>query len=79
MLIENVEYEIDPMFETILTRNITKKGINYQIKINDKEINFNINFRIFLTTKIANPHHMPDLLIQVTMINFVVTLEGLEE
>jgi dynein heavy chain len=63
LLIENVEYDFDPILENILCRTVTKKGNHQFIKINEKEINFNQNFRIFLTTKLQNPHYMPDLLI----------------
>jgi len=32
-----------------------------------------------MTTKLANPHYLPDICIKVTLINFTVTLEGLED
>ena len=32
-----------------------------------------------MTTKLANPHYLPDVCIKVTLINFTVTLEGLED
>jgi dynein heavy chain len=36
-------------------------------------------FKFFITTKIANPHYMPEVCIKVTIINFTVTPSGLEE
>ncbi|KAG6975144.1 hypothetical protein JG688_00002699 [Phytophthora aleatoria] len=36
-------------------------------------------FRLYLTTKLANPHFVPDVYIRVNVINFTVTSDGLEE
>lgn len=36
-------------------------------------------FRFFVTTKLANPHYMPEICIKVTIINFTVTMTGLED
>jgi dynein heavy chain, axonemal len=32
-----------------------------------------------MTTKIANPHFLPEICIKLTVINFSITFEGLEE
>jgi dynein heavy chain len=32
-----------------------------------------------MTTKLANPHYPPEVCIKVTLINFTVTMQGLEE
>ena len=32
---------------------------------------------LFITTKLANPHYLPEIFIKVTIINFTVTQEGL--
>jgi dynein heavy chain len=32
-----------------------------------------------MTTKMANPHYLPEIFIKVTMINFTVTKHGLIE
>lgn len=31
-----------------------------------------------MTTKMPNPHYIPEICIKVTLINFTVTFEGLE-
>ena len=35
--------------------------------------------RLYLATKIANPHYRPEIAAQTTLVNFCVTEEGLEE
>ena len=36
-------------------------------------------FKLFMTTKMPNPHYPPEVCIKVTLINFTVTSKGLEE
>ena len=36
-------------------------------------------FRLYLATKLANPHYRPEIAAQTTLVNFCVTEEGLEE
>lgn len=31
-----------------------------------------------MTTKLPNPHYIPEICIKVTLINFTVTFDGLE-
>lgn len=35
--------------------------------------------RLYLATKIANPHYRPEIAAQTTLVNFCVTEEGMEE
>ena len=35
--------------------------------------------RLYLATKIANPHYKPEIAAQTTLVNFCVTEEGMEE
>jgi len=49
------------------------------IKLGDKEIEYNPNFRLILHTKLANPHYKPEMQAQTTLINFTVTRDGLED
>ena len=37
------------------------------------------NFRLLITTKLPNPHFLPETCIKLTIINFTVTFPGLEE
>ena len=49
------------------------------IKFGDQEIDYDRNFRLFMTSKIPNPRYLPEIFIKVTVINFTVTFEGLED
>lgn len=43
------------------------------------QVPYDHNFRMFICTKLANPHYLPDVSIKVTLVNFTVTMEGLED
>ena len=49
------------------------------IRVGDKKIDYDKNFRLFITTKMANPHYLPEIYIKVTVINFSITFEGLKD
>ena len=77
VLIENIGESMDPVLDPLLGRNTIKKG--RFIKIGDKEVEYNPNFRLILHTKLANPHYKPEMQAQTTLINFTVTVDGLED
>uniref|UniRef100_A0A8D0L4V2 Dynein axonemal heavy chain 11 n=1 Tax=Sphenodon punctatus TaxID=8508 RepID=A0A8D0L4V2_SPHPU len=77
ILIENLEETMDPILDHLLGRNTIKRG--RYIRIEDKECEFNKNFRLILHTKLANPHYKPELQALTTLINFTVTRDGLED
>eukprot|EP01061_Rhynchopus_euleeides_P000007 TRINITY_DN10009_c0_g1_i1.p1 TRINITY_DN10009_c0_g1~~TRINITY_DN10009_c0_g1_i1.p1 ORF type:complete len:865 (+),score=418.35 TRINITY_DN10009_c0_g1_i1:31-2595(+) len=78
-LIENLGEQIDPILEPVLGRNVTKKGSQYMMKLGDKEVSYNQNFKLYLQTRLNNPHYKPEMNAQSTLINFMVTPEGLED
>jgi dynein heavy chain len=49
------------------------------MKIGDSIIPYNKDFKLFLSTTIPNPHYPPETFVKVTIINFGITLNGLEE
>jgi dynein heavy chain len=49
------------------------------IRLGDADVDYDDNFRFYVTTKLPNPHYMPEIFIQATVINFTVTPAGLEE
>ena len=79
VLIENVGEQFDPIIDPLLGRNIVRRGKRNLIQIGDREVEFNDKFKLFLQTKLANPNFKPEYQAQTTVINFTVTLDGLEE
>jgi dynein heavy chain, axonemal len=79
LLVEDVEEELEASAESVLMRNVYQQDGAMLIKISDKGVNFNPDFRLFMTSKLPNPHFLPDVFIKSTVINFTVTLDGLED
>lgn len=49
------------------------------LKLGDNELEYDENFTLCLTTKIANPNYTPEIFGKTMIINFNVTLQGLRE
>lgn len=73
MLIENVENEVDPMLDPLLEKQITIKGRTALLKLGDQEFDFDMKFRFYMTSRMANPHWSPELAAKTTIIDFAVT------
>ncbi|EKX52600.1 hypothetical protein GUITHDRAFT_157080 [Guillardia theta CCMP2712] len=78
-LFENLDEYIDPVVNPVLEKNITTNGNRKFVKLGDKEIDWDPSFRLYMTTKLSNPHYTPEVFGKASIINFTVTLEGLKE
>jgi len=80
ILIEDVQENIDPGLDPILMHSefMGEGGIR-QIKLGENTQDYDDNFKLYMTSKLPNPHYPPEVCIKVTLINFTVTFEGLEE
>ena len=79
VLLENVEEQLDPALEPILLKQIFKKGGLPMIRLGDTDVQYSSDFKLYITTKLANPHFLPETFVKVTIINFTVTQKGLED
>ncbi|DBA69380.1 TPA: Dynein gamma chain, flagellar outer arm [Trebouxia sp. C0005] len=79
LLIENIEEELDPVLDPVLERRYVKKGRGYTVALADKEVDYTDSFRLFCTTRLPNPHYTPELSAKVTLVDFTVTMAGLED
>ncbi|PNF33905.1 hypothetical protein B7P43_G06492 [Cryptotermes secundus] len=79
VLLENVGEELDAMLEQLLQKQTFKQGGTLCIKLGDSTVEYNSNFRLYITTKLCNPHYLPEVAVKVTLLNFMVTPAGLED
>merc|ERR1719487_279119 len=79
VLIENMGEGVDAVLQPVIARNTIKRGNKRVLKLGDKEITFNPNFKLFMQTKLSNPHYPPEIQAECTVINFTVTEQGLED
>jgi dynein heavy chain len=79
VLLENIDEFLDPSLEPLLQKNIIKQAGQYVIRLGETWVPYSNDFKFFVTTKLSNPHYLPEICIKVTIINFTVTPEGLED
>jgi len=73
-LFENIDEELDPTIDPILEKNFINKAGILMIKLGDSEIEYNPTFRLYFTTKLANPKYTPEIMGKTMVINYSVTL-----
>uniref|UniRef100_A0A803Y1U1 Dynein axonemal heavy chain 12 n=1 Tax=Meleagris gallopavo TaxID=9103 RepID=A0A803Y1U1_MELGA len=79
LLLENVGEELDPSLEPLLLKQTFKQGGMDCIRLGEMIIEYSSDFKFFITTKLRNPHYMPELATKVSLLNFMITPEGLED
>lgn len=79
LLIENLQEDIDAVLDPVVARQTIKRGRNLLMRLGDKEVTYDPNFRLYLQTKLSNPHYKPEIAAQTTLVNFCVTEKGLED
>ncbi|KAJ1555212.1 Dynein heavy chain 6, axonemal, partial [Nowakowskiella sp. JEL0078] len=78
VLLEDVGEHLDPALEPLLLKQTIRQGGRLLIKLGDTLVEYDRNFKLYITTKLPNPHYLPEVCIKVTIINFTVTKIGLE-
>nr|XP_042905569.1 dynein axonemal heavy chain 7 isoform X2 [Parasteatoda tepidariorum] len=79
VLLENVGEVLDPSLEPLLLKKTFKQGTMDMVQIGDTVVEFNKDFRLYITTKLRNPHYLPEISTKVSLLNFMITPEGLED
>jgi dynein heavy chain len=78
VLLEDVGEQLDPAIEPLLLKQTIRQGGRLLLKLGDTLVDYDKNFKLYITTKLSNPHYLPEVSIKVTIINFTVTKVGLE-
>jgi dynein heavy chain, axonemal len=79
VLLENVLEELDPTLEPLLQKLTFKQGGVLCIRLGDNTVEYSEDFRFYMTTKLTNPHYLPEVAVKVTLLNFMITPAGLRD
>jgi dynein heavy chain len=76
VLLEDVGEVLDATLEPLLLKQIFKQGGVDCIRLGDATIEYSEMFRC---TKLRNPHYVPEISVKVTLLNFMITPQGLQD
>ncbi|PFH34693.1 ATPase family associated with various cellular activities (AAA) domain-containing protein [Besnoitia besnoiti] len=80
VLIEDIGETLPPLLDAVLLRPQARpRGSPVRIRLAEQEIEVDERFALFLSTKLANPHYLPEVALKVMLVNFTVTPEGLQQ
>lgn len=75
-LFHDVDEYIDPVIDNVLEKNIKFSQGRQFIILGDKEVDYDSNFRLYLTTKLANPRYTPSVFGKAMVINYTGKGQG---
>ena len=79
IMLEMAENYIDPALDNLLSKDYEVVNHRYYTKIGENKVEVDEDLKIYVCTKIANPAFSPEVFIKLSVINFTVTPEGLED
>ena len=79
LLIQNIENEVDPELDPILEKQTIPKGRVKIVNVSGQSVEWDDDFKLFMTSRLGNPHFSPELAAKTTIIDFTVTIGGLEQ
>ncbi|RLN86351.1 hypothetical protein BBJ28_00004571 [Nothophytophthora sp. Chile5] len=71
--------DVDPLLANVLDKTWVVRAKSKFVKILDRLCEYQDEFALYLTTRVANPHFSPELQARTLVVDFTVTQRGLEE
>lgn len=65
---ENIGEELDPLLEPLLLKQTFKQAGSLCIRLGDSTIEYSQDFKFYMTSKLRNPHYLPETSVKVSLI-----------
>uniref|UniRef100_A0A803TCL5 Dynein axonemal heavy chain 3 n=1 Tax=Anolis carolinensis TaxID=28377 RepID=A0A803TCL5_ANOCA len=79
ILLENIGEELDAFLEPVLLKTTFKQqGVEY-MRLGENIIEYSHDFKLYITTRLRNPHYLPEVAVKVCLLNFMITPLGLQD
>jgi len=79
VLLENIEEVLDAILDPVLQKATFKQGTLTMVRLGDSTIEWSPDFKLYVTTKLPNPHFPPEICVAVGILNFMATVDGLQD
>ncbi|KAG2427037.1 hypothetical protein HYH02_014682 [Chlamydomonas schloesseri] len=79
VLLEGLGERLDASLEPVLLKQTFKSSGMQCVKLGDQVVEWGPGFRLYMTTKLRNPHYPPEVCTRVVLLNFCITPAGLED
>ncbi|TPP62553.1 Dynein heavy chain 5 [Fasciola gigantica] len=79
ILIDHVSEDVDPAINDVISQKFSKKGRVQTVRLGDRETTVIPGFKLFIANHLPNPDFSPELCSQMTVIDFSITMKGLED
>jgi dynein heavy chain len=84
MIYSNAGEVLSPYLGPLYKKEYIQEGpgqfsVNLEGKGNMNRKDIHPNFRFYITTKLPKPHYLPEICVAITLVNFTVTEDGLED
>jgi dynein heavy chain, axonemal len=70
VLLEDVREDLDPSLEPLLLKQVFKQGGVPCIRLGDATVEYSQDFKFYMTTKLRNPHYLPEVAVKVINCSF---------
>lgn len=79
LIYENAGEVLAQVIAPIYKKEFYSMGKQTFVSINGQQYEVNDNFKLYIITQLPKPHYLPEVCVALTLVNFTVTEEGLQD
>ena len=79
VIIEDIGETLITNLDNLISKHFIHEGSHVSVMIGDAQVYLHNNFQLYFTTKLPNPHYLPEIAIKLCIVNFTVTAQSLQE